>query len=151
MLNRFFWVYFRGPWSVLDTLMVSILADISQVYDLDENYIPWSLIVNSIRIYKVEKFAFYIIFWMKLSLMGLIETKCLKVTPNYGKCSPAAFRFFEVDFIIIIWSLNVWLSLPHFTVIKDQLNDTFKWNRISQNVVPFFGKIWFLLSNALNV
>ena len=38
---------------------------------------------------------------MKLNLMGLIETKCLKVTPNHGKCSPPAFRIFAVDFIII--------------------------------------------------
>ena len=31
---------------MLDTLMISILADISQVYGLDGNYIPWSLIVR---------------------------------------------------------------------------------------------------------
>ena len=38
---------------------------------------------------------------MKLNLMGLIETKCLKVAPKYGKSSPTAFRIFAVDFIII--------------------------------------------------
>ena len=83
---------------MLDILMVSVLADISQVYGLDENYIPWSLIVNSIGIYKVEKCVFYIIFWMKLNLMGLIETKSLKVAPKYGQGSPTAFRIFAVDF-----------------------------------------------------
>ena len=31
---------------MLDTFMVSILADISQVYGLDGNYISWSLIVR---------------------------------------------------------------------------------------------------------
>ena len=38
---------------------------------------------------------------MKLSLMGLIETKYLKVTPNHGKYSPSAFRILAVDLIII--------------------------------------------------
>ena len=51
MLNRFLGAHFWGPWRLLDTLMISILADISQVYGLNEKYISWSLIVNSIRIY----------------------------------------------------------------------------------------------------
>ena len=94
----------------------------------------------------MKNLPFIYFFWLKLNLMGLVETKSLKITPSHGKCSPAAFRIFAVDFKS--WSLNVSLSLPHFTVIKNQLNDTFKWNQISQNVVPFLGKIWFLLSNS---
>ena len=35
---------------------------------------------------------------MKLNLMGLIETKSLKVAPKYGQGSPTAFRIFAVDF-----------------------------------------------------